>query len=275
MAGGRRGVGASGNHRLGRLRRSTVYLFSILTMRRFFIICALMMAVWIGYLAVGAQVARMVAARVGGALIRVGQGKFPDAAVFVQGRIREALWLTTLVLLWIAAHWILDRFARARIQRYRWVVHGLAGFIFLNAWVGAAMNTALFWGAMGMGAGIQNLMQFHFKRILLEETRIPKRAVLVGSSQTRAQIDEDILNRELGTNLWTTELHFPGSHGYDVLLIERQFRRTRPQLAVCYLTEGYFYNGTHGLTPPNFFGWRDLPDAWRRGAFRYLSLEEV
>jgi hypothetical protein len=99
--------------------------------------------------------------------------------------------------------------------------------------------------------------------------------VLVGSSQTRAQIDEGQLNQRLGTNGWTTELHFPGSKAYDLLLIEPELARTRAQLVVCYFTEGYLYLGAHGEVPPNFLGFGQLPDAWRRGALTHLSGDEI
>jgi len=232
---------------------------------------------WLGYALAGGWAAQLVAARFGGVLMRVGQGKFNDASLFVQGRFREALWLATLALLWVVAHRALDWLWRLRAGEnpWRWVAHGVAGFVLLNVWVGFAANTALFWGALGAGGGVQNYMQFQFKRVMAEEVDAPMRAVLVGSSQTRAQIDERLLNERLGTNLWTTELHFPGSKAYDLLLIEPQLKRSRAQLVVCYFTEGYLYTGSHGETPPNFLSFGQLPDAWRRGALRHLSGAEI
>lgn len=232
---------------------------------------------WLGYALAGGWLAQRVATRFGGVLMRIGQGKFSDASVFVQGRLREVLWLATLLLLWIVAHQVVDRMWRGRggSQRWRWVAHGVAGFVFLNVWVGCAANTALFWGVLGAGGGVQNYMQFQFKRVMAEEVNAPMRAVFVGSSQTRAQIDERLLNERLGTNLWTTELHFPGSKAYDLLLIEPQLTRARAQFVVCYFTEGYLYTGSHGETPPNFLSFAQLPDAWRRGALKHLSGDEV
>jgi hypothetical protein len=238
---------------------------------RFYLIaCAFLLTNWLGYALAGRRVAQAVAGRFGGVLLRLGQDKFNDPTVFVQHRLREALWLATLVLLWIAAHWLLDRLIRGRIGCGRGVVHGVTGFVCLNLWIGAASHTALFWGVIGAGAGIQNLMQFHFKRILLEENPAPRRAVLMGSSQTRAQIDENLLNQQLGTNLWTTELSFPGVQGYDLLLMERQIRRANPQLVICYVSEGYFYASSSSVTVPGFLQFRDVPDGLRRGGLRYL-----
>jgi hypothetical protein len=228
---------------------------------------------WLSYMVAGVKLSQVLAARCGDALLRFGQGKFNDPALFIHRRGSELLWLGTLAAFVATVHLLLDRVLRQRggAGRWRWAAHATVGFGLLNLWVGAAGHTALFWGTLGACGGLQNLIQFHFKRIMLEESAAPARAVLVGNSQTRAQIDESVLNERLGTNLWTTELHFPGSHGYDLLLIERQLRRAHPQFVICYLSESYFYNGSAGETVPNFFALADLSDSWRRGAVRHLE----
>jgi hypothetical protein len=243
--------------------------------RFYFITCAALVIGWVIFAFAKDRIAVAIAARFGGLLLRVGQGKFRDADIFVRHRLHEALWLATLAVVFVAAQWALNRLMRGRIKQAQWAIAGAAGFVWLNVWMGAAMNTALFWGIMGAGAGVQNLMQFHLKRILAEENSVPNRAVLVGSSQTRAEIDEDLLNELLGTDLWTTELHFPGAHSYDLLLIERQLQRVHPQMVICYLSEGYFYTGSRGETPPNFLGFSDISDGWHRGVQHYLSNEEM
>lgn len=245
--------------------------------RVYFLVWFVLLLAWGGYAVAGHWVSRWVAGRAGAALLRLGKGKFSDPAWFVQNRLREMLWLVTLIMLWIALHWMLDRMLQRRASgvRWRWVAHGISGFVLLNGWIAAASQTALFWAALGAGSGIENYMQFNFKRILFEENRSPVRAVLVGSSQTRSEIDENLLNARLGTNLWTTELHFPGSKAYDLLLIEPQVRRADPQIVICYFSENYFYVGSQGETVPNFFTFGQLPDAWRRGALSYLSSQGV
>ena len=244
--------------------------------RRFYFgACAIAIIGWIVYAVARQRIAAAIAGRFGETLLKFGQGKIRDANLFIQHRLSEGLWLAILALLLVFVQWLCNRLARARIRRERWVVQGMAAFVLLNLWIAAAMNTALFWGAMGAGAGVQNLMQFHFKRILAEENSVTDQAVLVGSSQTRAEIDEDLLNKLLGTNLWTTELHFPGSRGYDLLLVERQLRRINPQIVICYVTEGYFYSGSHNETPPNFLSFGDIQDGLHRGAQHYLSNEEI
>ena len=221
------------------------------------------------------RIAVAIASQCGATLMKIGQGKFRDPTLFVQYRMREALWLATLALALIAAQWLVSRFSRMQIKQQRWIVQGILGFVLLNLWIDAAMNTALFWGLMGIGSGVQNLMQFHFKRILAAENSVPNRAVLVGSSQARAEIDEDLLNQSLGNDLWTTELHFPGSHAYDVLLIERQLRGINPQIVIWYLSEGSLYNGSYSEAQPNFFSFADLPDSLHRGAQHYLAAKEI
>jgi hypothetical protein len=240
--------------------------------RLFFWAWGLVLLGWLGYGLLGNKLSQMLAARFGSALLRFGQGKFTDATVFVQHRWLDLLWLATLAVGFGSVQFLLATRLETRTRncRCRWAVLTGAAFVWLNLWLAAAGNTALFWGVVGTGAGLQNLTQYELKRILLEENPAPVRAVLMGSSQTRAQIDEDLLNQILGTNLWTTELHFPGSHGYDLLVIERQLRRSRARFAICYLSEGYFYNGSVGEILPNFFGFCDLPDFIRRGAGRYL-----
>jgi hypothetical protein len=233
----------------------------------------------VGNLCLGTHLAQALSARFGGTILRAAQGKIADAAVtvFIQNRMSEMLWLTALALLWATLHRLFEIWRRkpGRFVRYRWAIHGGAGFVFLNLWIAAASNTALFWGVMGTGAGIENLMQFELKRILLEEHPGAHRAVLVGNSQTRAQIDEDQLNAILGPRLWTTELHWPGSQAFDLLLVEHQFRRANPELVICYLTEGFFYGGTKGESVPPFFGFRDIPDWIRRGGFHQLPGDKV
>lgn len=241
----------------------------------YFVACAVTALGWIVYAVAQRRVAALICNRLGGEILKLGQGKIRDVNVFVAHRFWESLWLLSLALFLIGAQHCFNHLTRARIGHQRWAVQGFAAFVLLNLWTGAAVHTALFWAAMRAGAGVQNLAQFRFKQVLAEEHSDIRQAVLVGSSQTRAQIDEDLLNELIGRRLWTTELHFPGSHGYDLLLIERQLQPIHPQIVICYVSEGYFYNGSHGEAPPNFLSFRDVPDGLRRGAERYLSSDEI
>lgn len=239
-----------------------------------------LLVAWCLYWLFGGWGAKVLASRWGDLLLRVAKGKFQDPTQFVHNRLQELLWLVTLLMVWIAVH----RFIKALLQRHkidsthtqkRWIFHGLAGFVMLNVLVGLASHTALYWGVMGAGCGVENYMQFNFKRILLEENQAPRKAVLVGSSQTRSEIDENLLNDRLGTNLWTTELHFPGSKAYDVLLIEPQLRRADPSIVICYFSENYLYLGSRGEVVPNFMTFAELSDAWRRAALGYVGAQSI
>lgn len=244
----------------------------------FFLIIGMGLAAsWLGYTLAGGATARLVAGHFGNALLHLGQDKFADPVWFIQHRLREALWLATVAGLLAFGYWLFGLFLRRRFASAIWqgVVQGVLGFILLNLWVGAAAHTALFWGMLGAGGGFQNLMQFEFKRILLEENRTPVRAVLMGNSQTRAEIKEELLNQAFGTNLWTTELHFPGSRGFDVLLLDDQIERANPQIVICYVTEIYFYAGAGGETVPGFLGWRNLPELWQLGGQHYLAWNRI
>ncbi len=243
----------------------------------FLCLSAVLAAGWLGDAVAGHAVARLVAAHFGNLLLRIGQGKFTDPAWFVRHRLVEFLWLATVALGLAFVHWRFNTWLQRRYPHVYWrgIANGLLGFMTLNIWVGVAMNTILFWAVLGVGGGVQNLMQFEFKRILLEENRTPVRAVLMGNSQTRAEIKEEILNAQLGTNFWATELHFPGSHAYDVLLLDDDIKRANPEIVICYVNEGYFYAGSHGETPGNFLGWSDLTELWRLGGERYLSWNEI
>ena len=236
-----------------------------------------MLVGWIGYALVGSWAARCVAARFGGLLSQIAHGKINNLGGFVQYRIRDLLWLMTLTLVWAGAHMVISLVVRGRSRSSLWActLQGVAGFVLLNVWIAFAADTPLFWAVMGVGSGIDNYMQFQLKRLIADEIQSPELAVLVGSSQTCAQIDEGLLNQRLGRNLWTTELHFPGSKAYDLLVIEPQLDRVRARLVICYFSEGYLYCGSQGETVPHFLSFSQLPDAWRRGAMSYLANREV
>jgi hypothetical protein len=239
-----------------------------------------LLAGWLGDLIAGTRIAHLLAGRCGGIILRFTKGKIAPSEVqgFIQHRMAECLWLMTLALVLITAHWLFESWRRKqnRFPRTGWAIHGVAAFVFLNLWIGAAANTALYWGIMGAGSGVQNLMQFELKRILMAESPNPHRAVLVGNSQTRAQIDENELNTLIGDRLWTTELHWPGSQAFDLLLVERQIRQANPEFVLCYVTTGYLYaNSTFGETVPPFFSLSDIPDFTRRGAFHEVPANKL
>jgi hypothetical protein len=214
------------------------------------------LAAWVLFLLLGRAISGRLSEAFGSVLARVGQGKFADANVFVYGRMREALFLFTAGFVLVTAGWWLGRIFKTK--RFAWLFISGAWFIVLNLFVLAAMQTALFWALFWNGDFTNNYAQHQFKQVLLAETPRP-RAILLGNSQTRAQIDENILNRELAGKLWTTELHFPGSRPCDLWLMIRQIQPKQGDVLVCYLSEGYFYTGATSECLPYFLNFNDLP----------------
>ena len=223
------------------------------------IVSGLLAFCWAIYLSAGNRIASALGGRFEGILQRISKGKISDPVTFLYQRGKEFLLLATVLLLLSLALWWLARFLRKGAFRQAWLFNGIAGFLALNIFVAVAMNTALFWGAMFTGSRTANYTQFQFKRVLVPEHPAPFSALLLGSSQTQAQIDENQLNALVGTNLWTTELHFPGSAALDVLLTYESIRRTPADFLLIYLSEGYFFNGLHIETPPFFARLEHIP----------------
>jgi hypothetical protein len=214
---------------------------------------------WCVFLAAGNRIAGLLGDRIGGSIQRIAKGKVSDPVVFTYERAREFLLLSTVFVILSLVLWLLAKFLQQRRCKYAWAYNCLAIFAALNVFILPALNTALFWGAMFTGNRTANYTQFQFKRILADEQKAPRSALLLGSSQTQAQIDENQLNALIGTNLWTTELHFPGSCGLDVLLAYEQLRETRADYLLIYISEGYFFNGLHTEAPPFFARLQHIP----------------
>ncbi|NBV24872.1 MAG: hypothetical protein EBS05_23505 [Proteobacteria bacterium] len=237
---------------------------------------ALLLCGWPGYMLAGEGVALATGEKYGGGMNWSGQGLFTDPARFMQNRALEGLWLVVLLLVWASLHrWLASRLTPRVNLRWRWAVHGGVGFVLLNVWVGCASNTALYWMALGAGAGEEPYRQFQFKRRLASEVQGRERIVLVGSSQTHAQINARLLNDRLGTNAWSTDLHYPGCKAHDLLLMEPQLTRTHPQWVVYYLTESALYLNANGGLASQFLTLDQLPEAARRGAVQHIHRSEL
>jgi len=190
-------------------------------------------------------------------ILAVGQGKISSPDLFVTGRLFEAGWLIALFVLLALLLILAKRILQSR--KSGWAPLAICAFIAANVWLFAALHTALIWAALTTGGSNSNFTQFQFKQQLLDEHRTPRRAILLGSSQTQAQLDENILNQQLAGKLWATELHFPGSHALDLLLVLRRLRAEPADTIVCYLSEYYFYAGANSTTAPYFFHAEDIP----------------
>ena len=247
-------------------------------MKRLFTLATIFVtAGWGIYLLAGAVLAKWLAERLSGLVLKLGEGKISSPTEFIQHRMLEAAWLVSLLLLWAFAHGIVakSRFKWPSSPRWSWVRHSLLALICLNVWLWQADRTVLFWGLMWDDKQTQNLARFRIKLILTQEDRSPRRAILMGSSQSRAQIDEELLNSLLGTKLRTTEMHYPGSKAYDHFLLQPVLEPARADYIIVYLSEADFHSGSTSEAVPNFFTFGGLPDLVRRGGTKYVPAGEV
>ena len=241
------------------------------------IVFGIVAAGWCIYAAGGRAISSALAARFGDAIVRIGEGKIISADDFVHRRLLEAAWLTTLLLAWACLQAAITKWRGkgALPGRWNWVLHSVLAFICLNLWLSQAQHTVLFWGLMWQGKHTQNLTRFYVKLILARENPAPVQAALMGSSQTRAQIDENLLNTILGRQLRTIELHYPGSKGYDVLLMQPLVSRMHPKYIICYVSEGDFYGGTESEIVPNFLTFAESPNLVRLGGHRFVPARRI
>lgn len=214
---------------------------------------------WGAYFLLAGRISTVLGDRLSPLLNRVAKGKINDAAVFLQNRVAEVLILLTLAVLLCLLGKAIWNWLGRRELREKWVWQAVALFLLLNVWVGAAMRTAVFWGAMFTGSETANYTQFQFKKNLLRENPAARVALLMGSSQTRSEIDENLMNEQLRGRLWTTELHFPGSAALDLLLTLRRLEEVRGDYIIVYVSEITFYSGIHTEAPPLFARLEDIP----------------
>lgn len=238
-------------------------------MKRAFMLAAPGMALlaWLAYAVAGHRLALWIARRWGPQIVRAGDGKFSDAALFVQHRFYEGAWLLSMSIIVLALALTLGALTARRLPAlWKWIPYSAAAFAGLNVWIKLAGSTCLFWCLFWNGKGLtDNFTQFHIKLRLLDENPAPVKVVLAGSSQVRAQIDPRILNRELLPEIFSTELHFPGSRGYDFLALDNELAGHQVDVVVCYLSELYFFG--NGFSPgfPFFFTVTDWPEFKRLG----------
>lgn len=235
-------------------------------------------ALWLGYALLGGWVSCRLATRFGSAIMNATMGNATSAAGFVQNRLWEATWLLTAGLLAILLQSLLANILLNPTSRRnaRWVFHSATSFILVNAWLAVACQTMLGWSPWWQGKmNTHNLTRFQIKYRLLRECTAPLKATILGNSQARAQLDEQLLNELLEPDLHTAELHFPGSYAYDILIIHRGLDSLTAGVIVCYVSEMTFYSGSSSDIPPLFFEFRDLPDLKRLDGFKYIERRKL
>src|ERR1051325_11157248 len=206
----------------------------------------------------------------------MGEGKITAASSFVHHRFFEGLWLATLLLVWGGIHAAVAKWLSGKVPSRRAAIMRLVlALICLNLWLSQAERSVLFWGLLWQGKQTQNLTRFYIKLILARENPAPVQAALMGSSQVRAQIDEELLNSVMSGRLHTTELHYPGSKAHDVFLLQPIVSRIDPQYIICYVSEGDFYGGGASEGVPNFLTFAQLPALVRLGGHKFIPRREI
>jgi len=217
----------------------------------------------------GNRIASSLGTRFGAQILAKGDGKFTDPTAFIHGRLREVALLVSVACVLLLVHQMLFRLARRRPAPARWIIQGWISFVCLNVLVAVAAQTVLFWSLLYSGKNrTHNLTQWRIKQTLIAEVKAPRQAVLLGTSQVRAQIDTKILNDRLGEKLWSTELHYPGSTMFDRALCLKRLPAGRIDYVVSYFSEFDFFGGHLNERLLYFFGFRDLPDCWALGPGR-------
>jgi hypothetical protein len=234
------------------------------------LLLGLPLVAWMLFAFLGTTLSSHVSSKFGAQILALGDGKFDNAQRFVEKRMEDAvIVLTTACVLILACRFVMELSARRFRPPVRWVIQGWAAFVCLNVLVAVASQTALFWCALYSGKdNVQNYTQWRIKETLMRENEAPSRAVLLGSSQVRTQMDSKALNARLGNDIWTTELHFPGSTPFDMVLCLEHLPKSRLKYVITYVSEPNFYSQGDNGRLMYFFGISDLPAYWRLEPWR-------
>lgn len=216
---------------------------------------------WLLFIVAGRAASEWVVKISGEQLTRISDRKFNDSAGFIHERLFELLALTSLlvVLLYVgvAIHLFLKR---KTLMVAHAIGGGLTAYVLLNVYLYVCGNTALFWMALYSPVDIDNFVQYQIKRILRDEVKSERRAVILGNSQANRSIDETILNQQLGDSLWTTDLTQPGARGFDMLVLSRDTEWKEGDILISYISEVMFYGGGSGVVVSDFIHFGDLKD---------------
>ena len=227
-------------------------------MRRAHCLCLLLLLfglLWLGYALAVSPLTRFGAAHGGGMIERLTLGYATDAGDFVKYRLRDALVLLTAAGLFLAVIGLLaDILSNAGVSRSRrWIGLACATFVLANVWLALACHTTLFWFVFWQGkTNTTNLARIEMKALLLRESRARWKAAILGNSQAHRQLNDQLLNELLTTNLHTSELHWPGSHAYDIYLVHHNLNPAIAQLMICYVSEMTFYDPAHADSVSSF-----------------------
>jgi hypothetical protein len=222
--------------------------------------------IWAFFGFFGDRVASRLSSKFGPRILASGDSKFTNAQIFIHGRLNDGAILVSAACLIILAYRVLAAASRRLTTPTRWVVQGWGAFICLNIFAAVAAHTVLFWCLLFTGKDhTNNYTQYRIKQGLMKECDVASQAVLMGASQTRREIDTKVLNERVGRKLWTTELHFPGSSPYDMVLCLEGLPKVRVDYVITYLSENNFYSQSENGRLMYFFGCQDLLNYWTLG----------
>lgn len=231
-------------------------------LRRHHWVClALLALAWLPYITAGNALANVAAGRWGEKILAATDGNVADAKHFVLFRLHDLTVLGSAAFALVLLHGLITGglLRWSGFRRQPWVASALSLFVLGNIWLLLAMQTGLFWIGFWQGRDhTAPLVRFEMKRQLLAEHPAPGKAVILGSSQARAQIEEAQLNALLAPDLYTGELHFPGSQAFDIWLAHRQLAPSSAQIVICYISELSIYQPVSGEAAPYLLGWKDL-----------------
>ncbi len=257
----------------GEAKRGRFALPRRMTDRALLLTALLLGAGWLLFGVSAQSVSTLLAARYPNLISQMGGSKVPEMVPFVSARLHDAVSLATLAWVVAAALIYFTRYLERHSHRHSiFLTGGLGIFVLLNVAVYCAGSRALFWLALlGLGGGLQNNAQFRAKEILLNEVSIHPRLVLVGSSQSNAQIKEERFNRRVAGAAWMVELHFPGSLAEDVFYVTRRWDARQADAFVYYVSPLSFYSANYSAIGRDLFRFRDLPAAVQLGTWARFS----
>lgn len=202
-------------------------------------------------------------------LVSAAAGKITDGGFYLNLLVKELCILFTWVIVLMAAYVIIAHpfTEKFRSPLLRLGSRTLVLFLLVNLFAGLASQRIVYWMAL-WDSPPHIYTQFNIKRLLYHAAGRPHTAVILGSSQAMAQISEETLNQDLGSSLYTTELHFPGSFAMDLPLIQNTLSDDPPSLYLVYLNENNFY----GFNGERFMYFLNPSGLWRLIQSRGLEI---
>lgn len=234
-------------------RHLYIFNFDILLNKRFYIIWAIILIVYIFCYLFTPDISKFLSDLFGEKILLAGEGYIKDSNIFILNRIKELLNLIIILCLFATGTFFLN-FAFVRYE-IKWFFISLYIIIAVQFFVLSLTGTGLFW----LVTKGQNLSNFNLKLKLASEVEVP-RIFMVGSSQINAQINEQRLDELLDYKYSTSDLFCTGSQPFDLVLQQAIFQRTKPEMVICYLSEFDFHRKVQSFLFPGFMDFKGLID---------------